>query len=59
MSLMSYLQRRQSAEGVWRRRAVAPVDAVDTADPDDDLASGRFSRHASSEEFLDSLKKRT
>lgn len=58
MALNLFKQRRRSEHGVWKRRALTMADEVDTADPDDDLASGRYTRHASSEEFLASLKKR-
>ena len=58
MPLHSFLQRKPSSDGTRKRRAAASAEDVDTADPEGDLASERYTRHASSEEFLTSLKKR-
>lgn len=41
-----------------KQRATDPVGTSDAADPERDLASGSYTRHASSEEFLASLEDR-
>lgn len=41
-----------------KQRATHPVGPSDAADPEYDLASGRYTRHATSEEFLTSLEDR-
>ena len=55
MPLHSFLQRKPSSDETRKRIAAASAEEDDTADPEGDLASGRFTRHASSEEFLTSL----
>lgn len=59
MSLVSYLKRRRSTVPSSKRVLTDPSDKGNAADPDDDLASRRYTRHASSEEFLASLEERT
>lgn len=41
-----------------RPRASQSAAELDAADPDGDLAAGRYTRHLSSEDFLDSLQDR-
>ena len=47
-------------ERTRRRTPRTPPSAVEpeTPDPDGDLAAGRYTRHLSSEDFLDSLQDR-
>lgn len=59
MSLLSVLQSPIAALSSRRRRRAAQ-SAVEpgTPDPDGDLAAGLYTRHLSSEDFLDSLQDR-
>ena len=59
MSLHSFLHRNPLSDQTRKRLAAASAEEDDTtADPEGDLASERYTRYASSEEFLTSLKKR-
>ena len=59
VSLLSVLQSPIAAlSSRRRRRAAQSAVKPDTPDPEGDLAAGRFSRHMSSEDFLDSLQDR-
>ncbi len=55
MPLRSSIQRKPLSDET--REAASEEDVV-TADPEGDLASERYTSHASSEEFLTSLRKR-
>ncbi|MCQ3811565.1 MAG: hypothetical protein KTV68_13540 [Acidimicrobiia bacterium] len=41
-----------------KRRAAQSAVEPDSPDPDGDLATGRYTRHLNSEDFLDSLQDR-
>ncbi len=59
MSLLSVLQSPIAAlSSRRRRRAAQSAVTSDAPDPDGDLAAGRYTRHLSSEDFLDSLQDR-
>ena len=58
MPLRSSIQRKPLSDETRKPPAAGSAEEDDTADPEGDLASERYTRHASSEEFLTSLKKR-
>ncbi len=58
MPLRSSIQRKPLSDETQEPPAAGSAEELDTADPEGDLASERYTRHASSEEFLTSLKKR-
>ena len=58
MPLRSSIQRKPLSDETREPPEAASAEDVDTADPEGDLASERYTRHSSSEEFLTSLKKR-
>ena len=58
MPLHSFLHRKPLSDKTRERPVAGMGEEVDAADPEGDLASERYTRHASSEEFLTSLKKR-
>ena len=58
MPLRSSMRRKRLSDETREPSEAASEEDVDTADPEGDLASERYTRHASSEEFLTSLKKR-
>ena len=56
MPLRSSMQREPLSDETRKRLVAGSVEEVDISDPEGDLASERYTRHASSEEFLSSLK---
>jgi len=59
VSLFSVLQSPMAALSSRRkRRAAQSAVEPDSPDPDGDLATGRYTRHLNSEDFLDSLQDR-
>ena len=57
MSLFSVLQSPIAAlSSRRRRRSARSAVEPDFPDPDGDLSAGRYTRHLSSEDFLDSLQ---
>ena len=58
MPLRSSIRRKPLSDETRKRIAAASAEEDDTADPEGDLASERYTRHSSSEEFLTSLKQR-
>ncbi len=58
MPLRSSMRRKPLSDETRERLAPASAEEDDLADPEGDLASERYTRHSSSEEFLTSLKQR-
>ena len=58
MPMRSTIGRQPLSNETQKRSAAASAEDDDIADPEGDLASERYTRHSSSEEFLTSLKQR-